>query len=149
VFQLALDRDVVPDVVIAARDDDGHAERSDGLEQARALAWPFRVVRAIATQEIEAWWVAGFDPLDAEERRELARAIQEIGIDPREKSERLTGGTPRDAKKLLAQLTREDDDRRALCLESPLELLERRGTNNGLGRFLHESRAVVRPPWRE
>ena len=144
VFHLALDRPDVPDVVVAARDDDGHAVRADGLEQARSLKWPFLIVRAIATQEVEAWWMAGFDPMDAEERRELAHAAKQLGFDPREQSERLTGGTARDAKRLLEHLTRADPDRRATCLETPLEILETRGSGNGLEQFLRESREALR-----
>ncbi len=102
------------------------------------------MVRAIASQEVEAWFVAGFDPADSEDRRTLANASSELGFDPRDQSERLTGGTARDAKKLLAKLTRDDDDRRARCLESPLDVMERRGAGNGLGRFLRESRDAIR-----
>lgn len=145
VFHLAMHRPDVPHVVIAARDDDGDPRRAEGLEQARALGWPFDVIRAIATQEIEAWAMAGFFPMDAEERRTLARQTERFGFDPTRHSERLTGGTERDAKRALDELTREDPDRRAVCLDSvPLTELRARGAHNGLSTFMEETRVVLR-----
>lgn len=135
-----------PDVVVLARDEDNHPERLLGLKQAvEANTWAFAIITVLAVTEIEAWLVAGFEPADEHERAALERFVKDEGFDPRHESYRLVGQTARDAKKLLAALTKEDRERRLACLDSDLALLEERGASNGLADFVHAVRTKVVP----
>lgn len=146
VFLLANTLPERPDVVVLARDGDNHPELELGLKQAiEANKWAFEVITAFAVTEIEAWFVAGFDPGDKHEREALDGFMKAEKFDPRQESHRLVGQTSRDAKKLLAALTKEDRGRRLACLESDLALLEARGASNGLRDFVHAVRTKVVP----
>lgn len=134
------------DVVVLVRDEDHKPERTKGLKQAiEANAWAFEIITVLAVTEIEAWFVAGFDPGDEHEREALDRFVKAEKFDPRHESHRLVGQTPRDAKKLLAALTKEDRERRLASLESDLAALEERGALNGLRDFVHAVRNKVVP----
>lgn len=135
-----------PDVVVLARDEDNQPDRQLGLKQAiEANVWAFEIITALAVTEIEAWFVAGFEPADEREREALERFVKAEGFEPRHESHRLVGQTPRDAKKLLGGLTKDDRERRLASLESDLAALEERGALNGLRDFVHAVRNKVVP----
>ena len=116
------------------------------MQQAiEANPWAFEIITVLAVTEIEAWFAAGFEPADEHERKELERFVNAEGFDPRQESHRLVGQTPRDAKKLLAALTKEERERRLACLEADLAVLESRGALNGLRDFVQAVRDKVVP----
>ncbi|MBN2195247.1 MAG: hypothetical protein JW751_20690 [Polyangiaceae bacterium] len=140
-----------PEVVILARDLDGDQRRRAGLVQVRdGLPWPFRVVVAAAQPEVEAWRVAGFVPIDERERATLAEVRTDLSFDPTVQSHRLTShpnDAATDAKRVLARLCGDDQDRRDLCLADRARL-RGHGVENGLAAFLDEVDDHIVPQFR-
>jgi hypothetical protein len=131
------------DILLWQRDADNQPERLEGLNAARAtnyLPHDFEVIVGLAVPSIEAWFVAGFDPMNAHEVDCLNRASRDVGFDPRDLAHKLAGrtGPPnRSAKKILELLVGSDVDRRTQCYSnSDLSLLRKRGRNSGLADFL-------------
>src|SRR3954469_5982302 len=97
-----------PDIVVLARDLDGHPERREGLEQVRdRIKWPFVIVAATPEPEIEAWLVSGFVTTDDTERAKLDELRRQLSFEPTTESHRLTShpnDAPTDAKRVLSQL---------------------------------------------
>lgn len=146
---LLLVRDLEPslDLVVLARDLDRREERLAGLRQARGSGrWPFEVVIAAAEPEIEAWFVAGFMPLDDEDRERWEILRSELGFDPTREPHRLvstTRGHPRDAKTVLSRLA-PTSARQEACLETPIDSLrDARYEAVGLAAFLRDVALAV------
>jgi hypothetical protein len=130
------------DALVLARDSDHRSDPTAALEAAlrsfgdRTL--DYRVVLAGASPEIEAWWLCGFEPINAEESTRLQAWRRTLGYSPVERPERLSAGrndTKADCKRVFKELTGGDVER---CLEAPLERLRLRGGNCGLSAFLGE-----------
>lgn len=139
-----------PDAVLLVRDSDGDSTRRAGLEQARkTYPWPFEVVIALAEPKREAWVLAGFEPGNADEEARLRGLRERLSLDPIRKSHELDPskhGAKKDIKRALGELTQDDGDRERRCLEeTPLEVLEQRGQENGLAAFLAEIRKGLVP----
>jgi hypothetical protein len=139
-----------PDAVLLVRDSDGDSTRRDGLDQARnTYPWPFRVVIALAEPKREAWVLAGFEPGNADEEARLRALSERLSVDPIRKSHALDArehGAKTDIKRALHELSQGDRNREQQCLEeTPLEVLEQRGQENGLAAFLTEVRERLVP----
>jgi hypothetical protein len=138
-----------PDAVVLIRDSDGQEERRIGLEQARSSgSWSFPIVIGLAHLNRECWILAGFEPQNKDEQQRLAGLHEELGFDPRFRSESLRGkpGEPRHAKLVLERLTGKDHEREELCWTGcPLETLRSRGTTLGLAEYLDEVRERIVP----
>lgn len=127
------------DAVLLARDIDADPERALGFSQVQRMPWPFPVIVALCRPEVEAWFVAGFDPEDAAEHKRLNEERQQLGFSPPREPHRLNSkhdSDPKDAKAVLARLCGDDPDRRTRCLEAPIAVLRERGTTCGLADFL-------------
>jgi hypothetical protein len=149
------------DAVLLIRDSDGHAEeRHRGLEQGRqGVDGLGPILIGVAHTKRECWVLAGFTPVDEEERARVERLRQELGFDPCAHAEGLTAehpGAKRDAKRVLSYLMGGDEgvDREAvwmrevICMkESSLAQLEERGKATGLAEFIQEIRARLVPLW--
>ena len=99
------------------------------------------MVLALPTPELEAWHVAGFEPESDEERARLEACRAELGFDPRMRSAALTStraGSRADAKRVLARLTDDDEDRKSRCVDSAVAHADARGRDNGLAAFLDD-----------
>lgn len=110
------------------------------------MSWPFAVVLASPDPEVEAWYAAGFEPVSDYEARLVASLGAELGFDPTQEPHRLTAqpnDLPTDSKRVLDALTQEDEERARLCLDTALEVLERRGRQAGLVSFLEQVRQEV------
>jgi len=158
---LASDPNRCPDAVLLVRDSDGDLRRREGLKQAcdkprvsRARddtrRWPFKVVIiALAHPKREAWVLAGFDAGNPDEEERLRTLRERLSLDPVHKSHALDArehGAKTDIKRALRELTRDDWERERQCLEeTPLDVLEQRGQENGLAAFLTEVRERLVP----
>jgi hypothetical protein len=114
------------------------ADRADGANVAVALG--------VAHPEHEAWVLAAFEPQGPEEEARLGELRRRLSFDPTVRGERLSSGRendPNDAKKALRELCPDDDRRRALLRDAPLERLHSRGEATGLRAFLDELRKHV------
>ncbi|MFO0552636.1 MAG: hypothetical protein U0271_29870 [Polyangiaceae bacterium] len=139
--------------VVLHRDEDNKPERHDGLVQAKrehdADPTQPKVSIAFPALEMESWLLAGFTPKTDDERQRLAELRRELGIDPTRQPERLTATHDHDArspKRVLAELTDRDEERRAACYKSaPLEQLAANGKENGLENFLARVQAAIVP----
>jgi hypothetical protein len=138
------------DGVLLIRDDDRQTERRKGLQQARqATKLTIPVVIGLAHPKRECWVLAGFDPLNTDEKESLEEVIGQLGFDPRTKAEGLTAihdPDLRSAKRVLALLTNGERDREAACWRTArLALLAERGRNSGLADYLREIRTHFLP----
>lgn len=139
-----------PDTVLLIRDSDGDLTRREGMEQARSTrSWPFEVVIGLAHPKREAWVLAGFDPGNADEEKRLQELRERLSVDPVHKSHTLDArehGAKTDLKRALHELIQGDGDRERQCLEeTPLDVLEQRGQDNGLAAFVAEVRERLVP----
>lgn len=133
------------DAVVLIRDmDDQPIERAASLAEARAEIPPDRLKIALALPRTkrEAWVLNGFDPQNRKETEALAALRQELGFDPRTRSEDLDAmahGAKRDVKRVLAELTGNDRERETPCwMETAWPVLRERGEKSGLAGFLQE-----------
>lgn len=98
----------LPDLVILARDLGGDARRRQGFSQAlQDRRWPFPVVFALAEPEVEAWYLAGFEPSTKVEAEHCDRLRSDLGFHPHQFPERLKEGRThhdRDAKGVFERL---------------------------------------------
>ena len=140
-----------PHAVVLLRDDDGQTQRRRGLEQARDSSnIGIPVVIGLAQPKRECWVIAGFEPQNDEENRRLETLVSQLKFDPREAAQRLTAGrpanAPRNAKRVLRQLTEGDPERESACWRNTdLRLLAARGRNTGLSEYLGEVRERLVP----
>jgi hypothetical protein len=157
---LASDPERCPDAVLLVRDSDGDTNRRQGLIQARenprvsrarsdTRPWPFQVVIALAHPKREAWVMAGFRPGNPDEEERLRMLKARLSLDPVQKSHELDArehGAKTDIKRALRHLIPDDWNREQQCLEeTPLDLLEQRGQDNGMAPFLAEVRERLVP----
>ena len=137
--------------IVLLRDQDDQPERRLGLEQARSEHHGLpEVVIGLAIVEREAWVISGFVPQDSTEQTRLDAERQTLGFYPHERSHQLTAckddTAPRSPKRVLRVLTGGHYDRERHCWnETPLALLQERGTENGLFAFLDEVRTRLAP----
>lgn len=139
------------DAVFLIRDTDCDEGRLKGLTQAaHANPWPFQVIVGCAESKLECWLLSGFDPTDEAEQTRLQEERRFLGFDPTEKSHLLraaTKGAKTNAKEALERLTIGDESRKRACWDTtPIDTLERRGTENGLSEYLRALRALFAPP---
>lgn len=150
VLLLFCHRDPRPDIVVLARDLDGHLERRDGLEQVcSGLVWPFAIVAATPEPEIEGWIVSGFVPQNDDEQHRIEQLHGELSFDAALHSHRLTSrpnDAPTDAKRVLARLCNDDPEREHACLAR--EVLHQRGASNWARAFLDDVDQQVPPVFR-
>lgn len=145
-FQLLASDDQPPDIAVVARDLDGNEDRRIGFQQAaRARAWPFDIVGALAQPEAEAWLVATWRPADVDERDRHGEVKQACSLDPVTESHRLTSTahTRRDAKVVLEALTRTRLSNRDHFAAMSLDELRACGQHNGLREFVDQLGRVL------
>ncbi len=134
-----------PDAVVLVRDTDNVPERVPSIERARkAGQWPFEVVLATPHTKRECWILNGFEPRTAGEKAALEKVRRNLGFDPSQSADRLTGKGKRgenNAKVVLGQglgvepgSARED----ACWQETGLNGLRERGIETGLTAYLQE-----------
>ncbi len=136
------------DAVVLARDLDDDPERALGFQQVLTQRWPFPVLVALCRPEVEAWYVAGFEPENNDERARLARECKTLDFSPPLKPHCLTAKRkqdPKDAKAILGRLCGEDHVRKERCLDAPLNVLQERGLVCGLADYLAAVRADLVP----
>lgn len=142
-----------PHAIVLALDSDDDDKRLLGLRQARD-SFPApdrdRIVIAFVKTKRECWLLAGFDPVNDEERELLGEVKSECGFDPVAESQMLTAtssshGAKRNAKRVFSALTRGDAQRAEACLETDLAKLETRGRGNGLAEYFEEVRSRLAP----
>ena len=129
--------------IVLIRDQDDQPQRRTGLEQARNEHRGCPVIIGLAIPEREAWVVSGFEPQDEAERVRLDDERQKLGFHPHERSHELTAGKDdsalRSPKRVLRELCCGDFERERQCWNhTPLEMLRKRGTKNGLAMYLNE-----------
>lgn len=133
------DLEPVPAAVVIARDDDGRPTRHEGLDQATDdREWPFAILGALATPEIDAWLVCAFVPRTEDERQRHAEIHRILGFDPIANSHRLTSTGPsrKDAKDVRISLAGNRAEGLARFEATSLDHMRRQGVNNGLTPFL-------------
>lgn len=141
------------DVVVLVWDmDDQVDERRRGLHGARyeARTWaPFEIVIGCPDPMREAWVLAGFEPVDDDERVRLDGLRRELGFSPSEHAYRLTAKDEQaklSAKRVLRVLVKGDPDREARCWrETSIDALRARGESSGLREYLDEVRDLLLP----
>jgi hypothetical protein len=138
-----------PDAVLLVRDGDAQRDR-EGLEQARDYSpWPFEVIIGLAEPKRECWVLAGFDPRNEDEAELLEAERERLSFHPVRDAHQLTArehGAKKDAKVALDALTQGNLDRERACLEeTPLAVLEERGSKTGLTAYLKEVRERLVP----
>lgn len=133
--------------VFIARDTD-RKPREPGIRQAIELGWPFPIVAAVCEPEVESWFVCAFIAENEGEQATLDELSKELGFSPVQNSHRLTAKRetdPKDAKRVLAVLSKGDRDREVRCLDLALTELETRGRTNNLTGFIKEIREHIVP----
>jgi len=138
-----------PDAVLLVRDGDAQRDR-EGLEQARNYSpWPFQVLIGFAHPKRECWVLAGFEPRNEDETARLEAEKQRLSFHPVREAHQLTArehGAKKDAKVALEALTQRNPERERVCLEeTPLAVLEERGSKTGLTAYLKEVRERLVP----
>ena len=139
-----------PAAVLLVRDSDGYAERREGLEQARDdRRWPFPIILGVAEPKRECWVLAGFEPKNDQEAKDLDETELRLSFHPVREAHRLTArehGAKNDAKRALGELSQGDKDREHDCLsKTSLEVLDKRGQQTGLAAYLKELREKLVP----
>lgn len=129
-----------PELVVMSRDTDKTPDKRLGLTQAiEGRDWPFQVLSALATPELEAWHLAAFVPQTPAELAAHRALRQKHGFDPCTQSHKLTSGKkrdPKDCKVTLSALQVHGDDREERWASLPLQLLCDRGKDCGLASYL-------------
>lgn len=136
--------------IILVRDQDGEAERRQGLNQARDEHPSFPIVIGLAVAERECWVICGFNPLNKDEEDRLEKERQKLGYDPRLHSHLLTAckndNAVHSAKRVVRALCGDDHGRQQQCWRNtPLTDLDSRGQDNGLSDYLNEIRTHLAP----
>ncbi|MCU0676618.1 MAG: hypothetical protein MUE69_27970 [Myxococcota bacterium] len=152
VFLLVQSMEEPVDLVVAARDADGDGRRrGNGLAQAKKeRGWRFRIVEALAIEEIEAWFLAAYEPTGPRETERLDALARRLGLDPRREGHRLTGGTQRDPKRVVEELAIVLHQEGADALRSaPWSTLRERGEPVGLRAFLDAMNDALRDQFPE
>jgi hypothetical protein len=148
-LRLLLEMERPPDAVILLRDTDQDPNRRIGLEQARSASdLAGRIVIGLAHPTRECWVLVGFEPQDEQEIARLEELRNELGFDPTEKAQRLTGkrGVASNAKRVLSDLTADNHERQRDCWRTTaLDVLVKRGGNVGLTDYLDEVRDRLIP----
>jgi hypothetical protein len=140
------------DAILLIRDSDARMERRTGFEQARTTwksTWP--VIIGIPHTKRECWVLAGFEPQTPAEQTRLKELAQELGFDPRLRSEELSAaekGAKKNAKRVLKELAPDYDRESACWQKADLSVLRARGANNGLADFLKEIDKQLVPLWK-
>lgn len=163
IFALFVAQDAPPAAIIVVRDTDRKEARLSGLEQALELmrvevAAPLPIVAATPEPEAEAWLVAGFVPVNENERKRLVALAQKISFDPTRQPHRLSAGSgnaPTDAKRVLRILFFDEDESKPPSREelpdvcdrafADLALLRERGGECLLVAFLEDVRSTLVP----
>ncbi|WP_437715080.1 hypothetical protein WMF45_00860 [Sorangium sp. So ce448] len=70
------------DVVFIARDTDGKRRLAGAQQAASHGDWEFRIVLAYPEPEIEAWYIAGFEPATEDERARAEEQKLQLGFSP-------------------------------------------------------------------
>lgn len=150
-IQYVLRRFATVDAILLIRDMDDQEERYQGLEQARTEhASGERIVIGLANSERECWVISGFVPATESEEKLLDEERRKLGGDPCLKSHELTACKQdhalRSPKRVLSVLTGGDSDRQRKCWrDTPLSLLQERGSGNGLADYLGEVGTTLVP----
>ena len=136
--------------IVLIRDQDDQPERRTGLDQARQVTRRVPIVVGLAVVEREAWIISGFDPRDEHESARLSQERATLGFDPRLRSHELTAckddQAKRSPKRVLRELSSSILDREKSCLvETSLETLRERGSENGLRTYVDEVHDQLRP----
>jgi hypothetical protein len=129
---------------VIARDIDRQPARrqaaADVLTSVRkAVSLTKPILLAHPDPEVEAWFLAGFEPRDAQEHARLEAERRRLGFDPTQRPHQLTSGRQhddRDAKRVLDALTQGQTSRVLHCLECDLAEWRRRGERTGLAAFV-------------
>lgn len=140
----------VPDFVILSRDTDDEIERWQSWRAAKDEgSHPFEIVVAAQHPKMEAWLLNGFVPEGNAEEQCFMAIREALGFDPTTKAEELTAqGTKgkRNAKRVLKELTADDEERRDRCWEqAPLSQLKSRGAKTGLADYIDEVECAILP----
>ena len=143
-----------PAGLLLIRDTDGKADRRAGYlasvkayqEATKSEPNRVRILMALAHPEIEAWLLAGFEPITEAGKSALKKERQSLGFDPRTEAERLNPkrvttpeGHPvkKSTKRVLDELLEAEDASRESCRkDAPFDRLRSRGANTGLNEFL-------------
>ncbi|WP_437958322.1 hypothetical protein WME76_00830 [Sorangium sp. So ce119] len=136
------------DVGFIARDTDGKRRLAGARQAVNSGDWGFRIVLAYPDPEIEAWYIAGFEPATRAEQERAEAQQKRLKFSPMEQPERLkatVAGTDADTKNVLAGLTADDPDRKSDCLETSIEQLRKRGERCGLAAFLEAVETEIVP----
>ncbi len=139
--------DPVPSLVVFVRDLDGVEDRRRGFKQAcEERSWPFEVQGALAEPELEAWLVASWDPEDEVEETTLDGLRRQLGFDPTRHPQQLVNSpeSPRDAKRVLGQLTARGRSAGDRWQTVALETLDARGEHCGLRELIEGLRVTLR-----
>ena len=133
------------------RDQDKEPERRHGLEQARRQDQSgIPIVVGLAIVERECWLISGFEPLNQDETIRLEAERQRLGFDPCLRSHELTAckddTATRSPKRVLRALSEGSIDREHHCTwVTSLNVLQARGEENGLTKYLSEIRDKLGP----
>lgn len=136
--------------VLLIRDSDGDRNRLTGLKQARdAAPWPFAVLIGVAHTKRECWLLAAFCPRDDEEKARHVKVRQELGFDPCLRSHELDAwlAPAKKSAKRVAGILCPVGGERGLN-GTALDVLKKRGAENGLADYLAELESRYVPPFR-
>jgi len=139
-----------PDFVILSRDTDNEIERwSSWRVVINEASHPFAIILAAQHPKLEAWLLNGFVPADPAEKECLRGLRRSLGFDPALSAERLTAEGKKgkkNAKKVLSELTSNDESRRDACWKDvPLSHLRSAGLNTGLTEFIDQIETILLP----
>lgn len=147
---ILMSRGGIPDFVILSRDTDNEVERW--------LSWKtvvdegkhrFGIILAAQHPKLEAWLLNGFVPSNAAEKKRLKDLRQALGFDPTISADRLIAEGKKgkkNAKKVLSQLTANDEVRRDCCWSQvSLDHLKSTGCQTGLAEFIEQIEITLLP----
>ena len=140
-------------VILLIRDQDDQPERLDGLQQSVTefqSSFDLPVIIGLAVIEREAWLLSGFIPSGQQELDLLEMVRKEVGFDPTSKPHRLDAAKDdlalKSPKRVLGILTANEYVRELQCTEvTPIDILKRNGTDNGLSFLLNDIETKIVP----
>lgn len=149
-------REERPTALVILRDLDDEPTRRAGVAQvlSRGTSLPDDIacVIGLAEPEIEAWVLAGFEPLTAEEHNALENQLSELGFAPHEKAHELNPGrddSKRSTKRICVALGLHVESRKEQCLQIPTEQIRDqlcvRGTQSGLAQWISDIEQKLLP----